>query len=145
MGTPNKYMNKRFSLLTLAAILSGSLIALALVYQLEGQLNYRRTTAELPLTSPASSTPAVPLYKPVIDYEQAVIGAVEKFHPPWFLLLFPRICRLLSSVLPTPSLICLRNFSNFLATNFNFLNLAKKELKIKKLAAAADLLSPKTG
>ena len=106
-------MNKRFSLLTLAAILSGSLIALALVYQLEGQLNYRRTTAELPLTSPASSTPAVPLYKPVIDYEQAVIGAVEKFHPPWFLLLFPRICRLLSSVLPTPSLICLRNFSNF--------------------------------
>ncbi len=138
-------MNKRFSLLTLAAILSGSLIALALVYQLEGQLNYRRTTAELPLTSPASSTPAVPLYKPVIDYEQAVIGAVEKVSPAVVSVIVSKDLPVIEQCPSNPFSNLPPEFQQFFGDQFQFSQPCQKGTKNQEVGGGSGFIITKDG
>ena len=139
-------MNKKFLILILAGavIVLGGVAAFAPASPFKLNLNQFALRGSVKNPVSASSTSAVPLYKPVIDYEQAVINAVEKLRQPLFLLLFPRTCRLLKIVLIILFLIYLRISSNFLTIGFNFPSLAKKGLSLKRLAVAADSLSPKT-
>lgn len=74
-------MNKRILIIILAIsiIVLGGAAAFAPNSPLK--LKSPSTSLNLPLKNTTSSTSAVPLYKPVIDYEQAVTDAVEKASP----------------------------------------------------------------
>lgn len=74
-------MNKKFLILILSivVIILGGLAAFAPRSLLK--LNFQRAAKGLPAVTSTSTPSSISLYKPVIDYEQAVVAAVEKASP----------------------------------------------------------------
>ena len=138
-------MNKRISFFILAVMFFISLAALVFVYQFRGQLNNRQIAVKLPPASSTPLVPAVPLYKPVIDYEQAVIDTVEKVSPAVVSVIISKDLPVIEQCSASPFLDLPPEFRQFFDDQFQFSQPCQKGTQRKEIGGGSGFIIAKDG
>lgn len=141
-------MNKRFLILILATaiiILGGAAVS---VPNSPLKLNFhlpKLDWSSKPFTSVSSTTPAVPLYKPVIDYEQAVIGAVEKASPAVVSIIISKDLPVIEQCSASPFSDLPPEFRQFFGDQFQFSQPCQKGTERKEIGGGSGFIIAKDG
>ncbi|MEK7624407.1 MAG: trypsin-like peptidase domain-containing protein, partial [Patescibacteria group bacterium] len=140
-------MNKKFLILILAGavIVLGGVAAFAPASPFKLNLNQFALRGSVKNPVSASSTSAVPLYKPVIDYEQAVINAVEKASPAVVSVIVSKDLPVIEDCPYNPFSDLPPNFQQFFDDRFQFSQPCQKGTKSQEVGGGSGFVIAKDG